>query len=111
MTIGNVIELLDAEVLTPSLDEDMEIETICGSDMMSDVLAYVKKNALLLTGLTNPQVIRTAELLDIVCIVFIRGKYPTDEMISMAEDCGVYVLRSELRMYEACGKLYKERGY
>ncbi len=111
MTIGKVIELLDAEPLTASTDPDREIETICGSDMMSDVLAYIKKDALLLTGLTNPQVIRTAELLDIICICFVRGKSPTDDMIEMAEDCGVSVLRTDLRMYEACGKLYQDRGY
>ncbi len=111
MTIRKVIELLDAEVLTPSIDPDREIETICGSDMMSDVLAYIKKNALLLTGLTNPQVIRTAELLDIICICFVRGKAPTEEMIKMAEESGVYVLSCDLRMYEACGRLYQERGY
>lgn len=111
MTIGDVIELLDAEVLTPSIEPDKEIESICGSDMMSDVLAYIKHDALLLTGLKNAQVIRTAELLDIVCICFVRGKDPTEEMIEMAEESGVGVLRTELRMYEACGKLYQERGY
>ncbi|MCC8142118.1 MAG: hypothetical protein LIO56_06275 [Lachnospiraceae bacterium] len=111
MTIGEVIELLDADVLTPSIDPDQTIETICGSDMMSDVLAYIKKDALLLTGLTNPQVIRTAEMLDIVCLVFVRGKSPTEDMIQMAEECGVYVLRSDYRMYEACGRLYQKRGY
>lgn len=111
MTIGKVAELLDADVLTESADLDKEIETICGSDMMSDVLAFIKKNALLLTGLTNPQVIRTAEMLDIICIAFIRGKKPTEEMIGMAEDCGIVILQSDSPMYEACGKLYHERGF
>ncbi len=111
MTIGKVIELLNADVLTPSVNPDREIETICGADMMSDVLAFIKKNALLLTGLTNPQVIRTAEMLDIICITFIRGKSPTEEMIRMAEERGIYVLRSAMPMYEACGRLYQDRGY
>ncbi len=111
MTLGKVVELLDAEVLTPDFDPDKEIETICGSDMMSDVLAYIKKDALLLTGLTNPQVIRTAELLDILCVAFVRGKEPTEEMLEMAVDCDIDVLRCDLRMYEACGRLYQERGY
>ncbi len=111
MTIGKVIELLHAKVLSPSIDPDKEIETICGSDMMSDVLAYIKKDALLLTGLTNPQVIRTADLLDIVCICFVRGKAPTREMVEMAVDCGVFVLGTDLTMYESCGRLYQERGY
>ncbi len=111
MTIREVIEVLNADILSPAIDQDKTIETICGSDMMSDVLAYIKKDALLLTGLTNPQVIRTAEMLDIVCLVFVRGKSPTEEMIQIAEDCGVYVLRTDYRMYEACGKLYQKRGY
>ncbi len=111
MTIGRAVELLDAQVLTPSFDPDKEIETICGADMMSDVLAFLKKDALLLTGLTNPQVIRTAEMLDVVCIAFIRGKTPTAEMIEMAEECGIYLLHSDLRMYDACGRLYQERGH
>lgn len=111
MTVGKVIELLNAEVLSEPIDRDKKIGTICGCDMMSDVLAFIKKDALLLTGLTNLQVIRTAEMLDIVCIAFIRGKTPTEEMIRMAEDCGIYILRSELPMFEACGRLYKEGGH
>ena len=111
MTIGKVVELLQADVLTESADLEKEIETICGSDMMSDVLAFIKKNALLLTGLTNAQVIRTAEMLDIICIAFIRGKTPTADMIRMAENCGIVLLHSDAPMYEACGRLYHERGY
>lgn len=111
MTVGKVIELLNAEVLSEGIDRDKTIETICGSDMMSDVLAFIKKNALLLTGLTNLQVIRTAEMLDIVCIAFIRGKTPSEDMVHMAEECGIYIIKSELPMFEACGKLYKEGGY
>ncbi len=111
MTLGKVVELLDARVLTPSFDPDREIETICGSDMMSDVLAFIKKDALLLTGLTNPQVIRTAEMMDIICITFIRGKMPSEEMVEMAEECDIQILQCDLRMYDACGRLYQERGY
>ncbi len=111
MTIKDVVELLDAEILTRDADLTKEIETVCGADMMSDVLAFIKKDALLLTGLTNPQVIRTAEMLDIVCIAFVRGKTPSPEMIRMAQDCGIHLLRANLRMYEACGRIYRERGY
>jgi len=111
MTIKNVIDLLDARVLSESIDLDKQIISICGSDMMSDVLAFIKKDALLLTGLTNPQVIRTAEMMDIVCIAFIRGKTPSPEMLELAEECGIYVIQSDLRMFEACGILYKEGGF
>lgn len=111
MTIGKAVELLEAEILSASIDSEKKIQTICGSDMMSDVLAFIKKDALLLTGLTNPQVIRTAEMSDVVCIAFIRGKTPSAEMIEMAEECGISIIRSKLPMYEACGRLYHERGF
>ncbi len=111
MTIENAMELLDAQALTPALDSGLEIETICGSDMMSDVLAFIKKDALLLTGLTNPQVIRTADMMDIICICFIRGKSPSEEMVEMAEEYGIFIMQTDLTMYNACGKLYEKRGY
>lgn len=111
MTVGKVIELLNAEILSSDIDRNKPIETICGSDMMSDVLAFIKKDALLCTGLNNLQVIRTAEMLDVVCICFVRGKTPSPEMLEMAADCGIYILKSDLTMFEACGKLYKEGDY
>ena len=74
--------------------------------MMSDVLAYVKEQAVLLTGLVNPQVIRTAMMMDMRCVVFVRGKRPTEEMITLAEESGIVLLSTEERMYVACGKLY-----
>ena len=76
------------------------------SDMMSDVLAFVKDQGVLITGLSNSQVIRTANMMDMVCIVFVRSKTPTDEMIALADECGITVMRSTLRAYEACGLLY-----
>ena len=107
MTIGKAVELLDAEVLSGNVDLKKEIETICGSDMMSDVLAFIKKNALLLTGLCNPQVIRTAEMLDIVCIIFVRGKLPDDNMLALARGKSIAVLATEHYMFTACGILYE----
>lgn len=76
MTIREVVKLLDAEILCGKDRLDTEIHTACGSDMMSDVLAYVKDQSVLLTGLLNPQVVRTAEMMDMLCIVFVRGKRP-----------------------------------
>ena len=73
---------------------------------MSDVLAYVKDQAVLLTGLVNPQVVRTAEMMDMVCIVFVRSKVPTAEMVALAHENGMVLLKTQKRMYEACGKLY-----
>ena len=73
---------------------------------MSDVLAYVKDQAVLLTGLVNPQVIRTAEMMDMKCIVFVRSKVPSDDMVELADDMGLVILTTAQRLYEACGKLY-----
>ena len=74
--------------------------------MMSDVLAFVKDQAVLLTGLVNSQVIRTAEMMDMRCVVFVRSKQPTPDMLALAEECGIVVMTSKKRMYEACGLLY-----
>ncbi len=111
MKISTIKELLNAEVLC---NEDMlshEVYSACGSDMMSDVLAFVKNQAVLLTGLVNAQVIRTAEMMDMVCVVFVRAKKPTPEMIELAKECGLVVLSTEKRMYESCGKLYANGLY
>ncbi|MBO7673876.1 MAG: hypothetical protein J6S63_02555 [Atopobiaceae bacterium] len=106
MKISMIRDLLEAEVLCCEESLDNDVYSACGSDMMSDVLAYVKDQAVLLTGLVNPQVIRTAEMMDMKCIVFVRSKRPTDIMISMAEDDGIVMMASEKRMYDACGTLY-----
>jgi predicted transcriptional regulator len=73
---------------------------------MSDVLAYVKDQSLLLTGMVNPQVIRTADMMDIKCVVFVRGKMPDADMIQLAEERGIVLMSSKERLYNACGKLY-----
>lgn len=106
MTIAQIISLLEATSLSDTPDLEHTIESVCGSDMMSDVLAFIKKDALLLTGLNNMQVIRTAEMLDIVCLVFVRGKQPQPEMLQMAENLGITVLTTEHTMFDACGILY-----
>ncbi len=106
MTIRAIMELLDAKVLACEESLEAEVHSACGSDMMSDVLAYVKDQAVLLTGLVNSQVVRTAEMMDMRCIVFVRNKQPSAEMLELAEDSGIVVLATSKRMYEACGKLY-----
>ena len=106
MKIYQIQELLEAEIVCGEDQLDEEVSSACGSDMMSDVLAYVKDQAVLLTGLVNPQVVRTAEMMDMVCVVFVRSKAPTQEMISLAKEHGMVLLKTRKRMYEACGKLY-----
>ncbi len=106
MKISTIVELLNAKVLCGEDKLDNTVNSACGSDMMSDVLAYVKEQAVLLTGLINPQVVRTAEMMDMRCIVFVRGKTPAEEVIALAEESGIVVLATDERMYTACGKLY-----
>ena len=106
MKIREIRELLNAELLCGEESLDRDVYSACSSDMMSDVLAFVKDQAVLLTGLVNPQVMRTAEMMDMHCVVFVRGKNPTPEMVELAESSGIVVMQSGLRMYEACGMLY-----
>jgi len=106
MKISEIQNLLHAEVVCGDDLLEKEVFSACGSDMMSDVLAYVKDQAVLLTGLVNPQVVRTAVMMDMVCIVFVRSKAPTEEIIALAKEHGVVLLKTSKRMYEACGKLY-----
>lgn len=106
MKICTIKELLNAEVLCCEENLGGHVYSACGSDLMSDVLAYVKDQAVLLTGLVNPQVIRTAEMMDMVCIVFVRSKEPSEEMLELARESGIVVMSTEKRLYDACGILY-----
>ena len=108
MKICTIQELLDARVISGEDRLGDHVYSACGSDMMSDVLAYVKDQAVLLTGLVNAQVIRTAEMMDMRCIVFVRGKKPSAEIVTLAEEAGIVVMATDERMYGACGKLYVE---
>jgi predicted transcriptional regulator len=107
MTIEDIREILGAKIIVGDELKDKEVHTACGSDMMSDVLAFMKDQSVLLTGLCNLQVIRTAEMMDIVCIVFVRGKMPEEAMIEMAKEKEIALLSTGHRMFSACGKLYE----
>ena len=107
MKISELKEILNAELICGEDLLDNEVFTACGSDMMSDVLAYVKEQAVLLSGLVNPQVIRTAEMMDMKCVVFVRGKRPDLDMINLAEDRDIVLLGTKLEMFTSCGLLYK----
>ena len=106
MKIRDIVTLLDAKVFCCEDRLDTEVHAGCGCDMMSDVLAYVRDRAVLLTGLVNPQSIRTAEMMDIVCIVLVRGKEPTPAMIELATERHLPLLGTQKRMFSACGILY-----
>ena len=106
MTVRDVARILNAKVLSGEDYLDIEVHDACGSDMMSDVLAFVKDQAVLLTGLMNIQVIRTADMMDIVCIVFVRGKIPDEEVLAIARRKEIVVLPTDERMFQACGLLW-----
>lgn len=106
MKMSVVKEALNAEVLCGADKLDEEVLSACGSDLMSDVLAFVKDQSVLLTGLVNPQTIRTAEMMDMKCVVFVRGKTPDSVVTDLAEERGIVIMTTVCRMYEACGRLY-----
>lgn len=108
MILRQVKEILEAEVITGSDLLSRQIIMTCGADLMSDVLAYTKSGALLLTGLTNQQVVRTAEIADIVAICFVRGKHPDEKTVELAEIQKLPLLRTHLPMFESCGRLYEK---
>ena len=107
MKLGEVIKLVEGTLLSRGANLDIAISRACGADLMSDVLTFTKARALLLTGLTNPQVIRTAEMADIAAIVFVRGKLPPPETIALAEEKGIPIIAAKHTLFEICGRLYQ----
>ena len=107
MTIQEVAEILDARVLCCEEGLNQEVKTACGSDLMSDVLAFVKDKTVLITGLTNIHVMRTAEMLDIHCIVFARNKVPGEDILREARELGIVVMTTRHTTYTTCGILYQ----
>ncbi|MBP3710392.1 MAG: hypothetical protein J6I73_08345 [Treponema sp.] len=107
MTVKQIAEAVDGVIACGESFKDKDIATACGSDMMSDVMAFYHERGLLLTGLVNIQVIRTASLLDLDGICFVRGKKPTEEMMQLAKENNLFIIETELPMFPACGRLYK----
>jgi hypothetical protein len=106
MKISKMQELLNARVLCCEENLGKHVYSAFGCDLMSDVLAYVTDQAVLLTGLVNPQVIRTALMMDMVCIVFVRSKTPNEEMIELARENGIVMMSTDKTLYNTCGLLY-----
>ncbi len=107
MKIREIAEILNAKVLCGQKNTEEEIKTGCGSDLMSDVLAYVKDQGVLLTGLVSPQVVRTASMMDIRCIVLVRGKQPDESLLLLAEKMDITLLCTTKTMFLSCGLLYQ----
>ncbi len=106
MKVEEIMNLLEATMVFDAGIGDKEFSTACGADLMSDVLAFVKHDALLLTGLVNPHSIRTAEMMDINLIVFVRGKMPAEDVINAAKDRDITLLTTDKTLFTACGILY-----
>ena len=106
MRLADVLDAVSGKAITQSLDLDLQVSAACGADLMSDVLAFTHAGTLLLTGLTNPQVVRTAEMAGVQVILFVRGKVPPRETISLAEEKNIPLTATRLTMYESCGRLY-----
>ena len=107
MTLNELVKLIYGRVLTDNVDLDVEVEGACAADLMSDVLASIQPNAVLLTGLCNPQVVRTAQMADVAAIIFVRGKVPTQDIIDLANDEQIPLITAPYGMFELCGRLYK----
>lgn len=108
MKLNEVQQILDAKILCGEKRLEEEVNSACGCDLMSDVLAFVKDKALLLSGLVNPQVIRTAEMMDISAIVFVRGKMPDENTLRLADEKNMIIFSTELPLYISCGRLYSK---
>jgi len=106
MTLEEVKRILGCEMITGEDRLDVEVKTGCGCDLMSDVLAFIKADSLLLTGLVGRQAVRTAQVADIRAVVFVRGKRPDAETVALAKEMRLPLMVTDLLLYEACGRLY-----
>ncbi len=107
MKLGEILQIIDGQLISKGANLDLEVQMGCGADLMSDVLAFTHAGTLLLTGLTNSQVVRTADMAGIQAIVFVRGKLPPTETVRLAEEKGIPLLASKYTLYETCGRLYQ----
>jgi hypothetical protein len=107
MKLSEIIKIIDGTIYTPSVQLDCEVKGGCGADLMSDVLASIQPEAALLTGLCNPQVVRTAQMADVRAIILVRGKIPPKETIDLATREKIPLISSPYGMFELCGRLYQ----
>jgi len=107
MNVKELIKIVNGKLLVKSADLTREIKGGCGADLMSDVLASVQPEAVLLTGLCNPQVVRTAQMADVAAIVFVRGKMPAAEVVDLANQEKIPLISTPYGMFELCGRLYQ----
>ncbi|MCM1992370.1 hypothetical protein [Oceanirhabdus seepicola] len=106
MRLTQIKELLNGSFITSSDCGEVEFKKTFACDLMSDVLALVDEDVILLTGLINIQTIRTAEMKDIKCVIFVRGKEPSSDVVNLAQEKGIILLKTTLTLFESCGTLY-----
>lgn len=107
MIVSELIDLIKGKLINKDADLAREVKGGCGADLMSDVLASIQPEAVLLTGLCNPQVVRTAQMADVAAIILVRGKIPPQETIDLAESERIALISSPFGMFELCGRLYQ----
>lgn len=107
MKLNEIKNVLNAELLTNDDSLELDVNFVFGSDLMSDVLSLVVGETMLLTGLVNIQAVRTAEMKDIKCVVFVRGKVPEQYVIELAMEKGICLMSTKYIMFTSCGILYK----
>jgi len=107
MKLAELAELLEGFVLVGHNMGDLEIDRAYAADLLSDVLALTDESTTLVTGLINPQVMRVADILNVVAVVFVRGKRPSDAMIDHAQRAGIPVVVTRKTMFETCGQMYE----
>lgn len=107
MTLGEMKDILDAEILIGDECMDIEVRDAFAADLLSDVLAFAKEGTLLITGITNTQVVRTAEMLELIGVVFVRGKKPDEDAVNLARIQKVPLLSTRYIMFETCGRLFR----
>jgi predicted transcriptional regulator len=107
LTLQEVMERVDGRLLTEKCNLDTSITHVASSDLMSDVLAFSKPHALLLTGLVNLHVVHAAEMADLAAVIFVRGKRPSPDVIQLAEENGLPLITSRYSMFEISGRLYE----
>lgn len=107
MKLQEIVKIIGGKVLTRQAKVDAEVRSCGASDLMSDVLSFMKPGSLLLTGLVHPQSVRTAEMAELAAIVFVRGKIPGADVVSLGDELGIPLIASSFSMYETCGLLYQ----
>ncbi|HEY9087581.1 MAG TPA: DRTGG domain-containing protein [Anaerolineaceae bacterium] len=107
MNVEELIQLVNGKLWNASVDLSREVKGGCGADLMSDVLASIQPEAVLLTGLCNPQVVRTAQMADVAAVVLVRGKLPPQETVDLASREGIPLISTPFGMFELCGRLYQ----